>query len=129
MTDLLHPDEGPDDDEQDEAGLEDGDFVPAGTADDRLEADLLVSACQEAGIPAVVRSGRDGLVGKLSAPVDDLQILVRQTDLSRAQALIAERKTALESDQAGAQKAAEDEEAAGELSAATATPASGTKPS
>ena len=114
MTDLLHPTEGPDEDEQPEAGLEDGDFVAAGTADDRLQADLLVAACEEAGIPAVVRSGRDGLVGKLSAPVDDLQILVEQKDLPRAQALLAERKAALQSDQAGAQKAAEDEEAAGE---------------
>jgi len=111
MPDLLHPSDEPDADEAEEKGIDDGAFVAAGTAEDRIEADLLVRACEEAGIPATVRSPREGLMGKLSAPVDSLTILVRNTDLEKARALLSERKAELESNQGEAEKAAEAEEA------------------
>ena len=115
MPDLLHPAEGPDDDEGgDQDGLADGDFVVAATADDRIEAGLLVRACEDAGIPAIVRAPRESMVGKIDAPADSHEILVRTTDLARARVLLADRRASLAGDQALNEQAAVDEEAAEE---------------
>jgi hypothetical protein len=114
MPDLLHPEGGPEeDDDQDEHGLDDGNFVVAGTAQDRFEADLLRSACDEAGIPTLVRAPRDSMVGKIDAPTETLELMVRSGDLERARALISERKAALEADPEGAERAAIAEAEAG----------------
>jgi hypothetical protein len=121
MPDVLHPAEGPDEDPADPQGLSDGDFVPADTADDPILADLLAQACEDAGIPAIVRAPRDSMVGKIDSPADAHTILVRNVDLEKAKALLAERKAALQADQEGAGRAAEDAEQAEEQEAATAS--------
>jgi hypothetical protein len=113
MGDLLHPD-ATDEDETEETPFDPGDFVLAWQADDQMQAQVLVGACEEADIPAILQSPRSGLVGKISSPVEGFNILVPKTDLARAQALLEERSAALEADPDGAAKAAEDEEAAGE---------------
>jgi hypothetical protein len=115
MADILHPEEA----EQDEGSLEDqrareqplevGDFVVAAAVADQFEAEILVQACGEAGIPALVTSPRSGLVGTMTSPVEAFLIQVPARDLSRARELLAERRAALESDPEGAARAAEDE--------------------
>jgi len=115
MADLLHPDETGED-EVSEAPRELGEFEVAATAPDALEADLLSRACEDAGIPAIVRSPRSGLVGKLASPVEVFNILVPAREVDRARALIAERREALEADPEGAGRAAEEAEAAEESS-------------
>jgi hypothetical protein len=110
MADLLHPDAN----EQDEAAetpVDYGDFVVAVAAEDQIEAQLLLSACDEAGLPAILQSPRSGPVGTIASPVDGFNILVPRTDLARAVALMEERKRILESDPEGAARAAEEEEA------------------
>jgi hypothetical protein len=110
MTDLLHPaDSGQD--ELPETPFDPGDFVLAMSAEDLIEAQLLVAACEEAGIPALLQSPRSGPVGTIASPVDGFHILVPQRALSRALPLLQERKAALESDPDGAALAAESEEA------------------
>lgn len=114
MADLLHPDEN----EQDaipETPIDPGDFELAMSADDSIEAGLLADACEEAGIPCILQSPRSGPVGTISSPVESFNLLVPREDLERARALIAERKAALRADPEGAQRAAEEEEAAGEI--------------
>ena len=113
MADLLHPDEG-EEDEMPEAPQELGEFEVAATARDAIEADLLWRACEDAGIPAIVRSPRSGLVGKLASPIEVFTILVPARDLEQARALLAERRAALEADPEGAGRAAEEAEAAEE---------------
>lgn len=113
MGDLLHP-TAADEDETDETPFDPGDFVLAFQADDQMQAQLLVSACEDAGIPAILQSPRSGLVGKISSPVEGFNILVPKPDLAKAQVLLEERSAALDADPEGAAKAAEDEEAAGE---------------
>lgn len=113
MADLLHPSEGERESER-ESPLDPGDFVVALSAEDQMEAELLVSACEEAGIPAILRSARSGPVGTIASPVDRFQILVPRAQLSRALPLLEERRAALESDPEGAARAAEAEEAATE---------------
>jgi hypothetical protein len=121
MPDLLHPESGPDEDESDEqSGLDDGRFVVAGTAQNQIEAQLLRAACDEAGIPTLLRAPRDSMMGKIDAPADSFELMVRTGDLERARAVIAEGKAALEADPEGAARAAEEEEAAGEAQAAAA---------
>jgi hypothetical protein len=115
MADLLHPDQS-DEEETPEAPFDPGDFVLVLSAEDALEAQLLVAACEEAEIPAILQSPRSGLVGNIASPVDGFNILVPKRDLARAQALLQERKAALEADPAGAARAAEEEEAEGEKS-------------
>jgi hypothetical protein len=115
MADILHPEEA----EQDEGSLEDqrareqplevGDFVVAAAVADQFEAEILVQACGDAGIPALVTSPRSGLVGTMTSPVEAFLIQVPARDLSRARELLAERRAALESDPEGAARAAEDE--------------------
>jgi hypothetical protein len=115
MSDVLHPAEGPEsDDDPNAQGLADGDFVVAATADDQIQSDLIVAACEEAGIPAIAQSPRSGMVGTVSSPVEHYNILVRASDLERARGLIAAEKSALGADQEGAARAAEEEEAAEE---------------
>src|SRR3954464_12856519 len=116
MADLLHPDETEQDDEP-ETPVETGEFVVALAAEDQLEADLLVSACEEAGIAAIVQSPRSGPVGTIASPVDGYNILVPQRDLDKAMKLLDERKAALDADPEGAARAAEEEEAAEEETA------------
>ncbi len=113
MADLLHPDET-DQEEGPESPSDPGDFVVALAAEDQMEAQLLVSACEEAGIPALVRSPRSGPVGTIASPVDGFNILVPRREWERARALLMERKQALEADPDGAARAAEEEEAEGE---------------
>ena len=115
MPDLLHPAEAPDvDDDGDQAGLDDGDFVVAAIADDPIEAGLLVRACEDAGIPAIVRAPRESMVGKIDAPADSHEILVRTTDFERARVILGDRQAVLAGDQAVNEQAAVDEEAAEE---------------
>jgi hypothetical protein len=116
MGDLLHPTESSsdDDDTADETPSDPGEFVLAMTADDRMEAQLLISACEEAGIPAILEDPRSGTVGKLSSPVHEYNILVPRRDAARALPLMEDRRAALEADPEGAAKAAEAEEATGE---------------
>ncbi len=116
MPDVFHPTDGPDEDDDlpPPKGIDDGDFVLATVAEDRIEASLLVSACEDAGIPAIFRAPRDSMVGKIDAPAESLEILVRVCDLPRARLILADRKAVLESDPAGAEKAAEEESSRGE---------------
>jgi len=110
MADLLHPDATEQDDPP-ETPIDPGEFVVALAAEDQMEAQLLISACEEAGIPAILHSPRSGPVGTISSPVDGFNILVPRSEAARAVALMTERKRMLESDPAGAARAAEDEEA------------------
>ncbi|HZX94099.1 MAG TPA: hypothetical protein VFE90_06255 [Myxococcales bacterium] len=110
MADLLHPDET-EQDEEPETPVETGEFVVALAAEDQLEADLLVSACEEAGIAAIVQSPRSGPVGTIASPVDGHNILVPRKDLDRALVILEERRAALRADPEGAARAAEEEEA------------------
>jgi len=79
-----------------------------------MEAQLLVTVCEDAGIPAILQSSRSGLVGTIASPVDGFNILVPRRELAREKALLEERKEALEADPGGAARAAETEEAEGE---------------
>lgn len=112
MTDILHPPELGEDDEPGDQPVDPGDFEVAATAADALEAEILVRACAEARIPAILQSPRSGLVGTVASPVDTFVIQVPVRELARARALLAERRAALESDPEGAARAAEAEEAA-----------------
>ena len=114
MPDVLHPTEGPDDDEAEDTPFDPGDFVLAMSAEDQMQAELLVAACEEADIPAILQSSRSGAVGTIASPVDGFNILVPKRDLAKALPLLQERQAALESDPEGAARAAEEEEAAGE---------------
>src|SRR5712692_1167692 len=116
MADLLHPDES-DQEEAEETPFDPGDFVLAMSAEDQMEAQLLVAACEEADIPAILQSPRSGPVGTISSPVDGFNILVPQRDLEKAMKLLEERRAALEADPEGAARAAEEEEAAEEETA------------
>jgi hypothetical protein len=113
VADLLHPDET-DAEETPETPFDPGDFVLAMAAEDQMAAQLLVQACEEAEIPAILQSPRSGPVGTISSPVDGFNILVPQRELARAMNLLEERRAALEADPDGAARAAEEEEAAGE---------------
>jgi hypothetical protein len=115
MADLLHPD-ATEEDEVPETPIDPGDFVLALAAENQMEADLLVSACEEAGIPAIQQSPRSGPVGTIASPVDGFNILVPRKDAERALRVLTERKQALEADPEGAARAAEEEEARGEES-------------
>jgi len=110
MADLLHPD-GAEEEEMPENPNDPGDFVVAVAAEDFMEAQLLIAACEEAGIPVILQSPRSGPVGTIASPVDGFNILVPQKDLSRALVILDERKRVLEADPAGAERAAEAEEA------------------
>jgi hypothetical protein len=113
MADLLHPDDT-EPEEAPETPFDPGDFVLAMAAEDQMEAQLLVAACEEADIPAILQSPRSGPVGTIASPVDGFNILVPKRVLDRATKLLQERKAALEDDPEGAARAAEEEEAAGE---------------
>src|SRR2546422_9361229 len=113
MADLLHPTETESEDAP-ETPFDPGEFELALEANDQMEAELLISACEEAGIPAILQSPRSGPVGTIASPVDGFNILVPQRDLERAQALLEDRKRILEADPDGAALAAEDEEAESE---------------
>ena len=113
MADLLHPDESEQEDAA-ETPFDPGDFVLAMSAEDQMEAQLLVAACEEQEIPAILQSPRSGPVGTISSPVDGFNILVPKRDLERAMKLLQERRAALEEDPEGAARAAEEEEAAQE---------------
>src|SRR5437868_2471646 len=110
MADLLHPDATEPDDSP-ETPIDPGEFVVALAAEDQVEAQLLISVCEEAGIPAILQSPRSGPVGTISSPVDGFNILVPRSEAARAVTLMSERKQMLESDPAGAARAAEEEEA------------------
>ena len=114
MADLLHPDERETDDAAEETPIDPGDFVFAMPAEDQMQAQLLVAACEEAGIPAIVQSPRSGPVGTIASPVDGYNILVPRRALGRALPLLRDRKAALESDPEGGARAAEAEEAESE---------------
>jgi hypothetical protein len=110
MSDLLHPNDS-DPEDATETPSDPGEFVLAVIADDQVEAQLLLSICEEAGIPAILQTARSGPVGTITSPVDGFRILVPQNDLERARRLIADRKGALEADPGGGARAAEEEEA------------------
>ena len=113
MADLLHPDVT-EQDEAPETPFDPGDFVLAMAAEDQMQAQILIAACEEAEIPAILQSPRSGAVGTIASPVDGFHILVPQRDLTRATLLLEERRAALAADPEGAARAAEEEEAAGE---------------
>lgn len=113
MADLLHPEDA-EQEEAPEMPLDPGDFVLAMAAENQMQAQLLVGACEEAGIPALLQSPRSGPVGTISSPVDGFHILVPQRELNRAIAILEERRAALESDPEGGARAAEEGEAAEE---------------
>jgi hypothetical protein len=110
MADLLHPNDTEQDDSP-ETPIDPGEFAVAIAAEDQMEAQLLISACEEAGIPAILQSPRSGPVGTIASPVDGFNILVPRKVAARAVALMTERKRVLEADPAGAARAAEEEEA------------------
>jgi hypothetical protein len=110
MADFLHPDEA-ERDQPTETPSDPGEFVVVVAAEDSMEADLLLSACEDAGIPAILQSPRSGPVGTIASPVDQFNILVPGKDAARASILLRERKQALEADPEGAARAAEEEEA------------------
>jgi|ERR1700675_1737757 hypothetical protein len=110
MADLLHPNDTEQDDSP-ETPIDPGEFVIAIAAEDQMEAQLLIYACEEAGIPAILQSPRSGPVGTIASPVDGFNILVPRKVAARAVALMTERKRVLEADPAGAARAAEEEEA------------------
>jgi hypothetical protein len=110
MADLLHPDES-DREDAPETPFDTGEFVLAVVAEDQMEAQLLLSACEDAGIPAILESARSGPVGTIASPVDGFTILVPRSDLERARSVLDDRKRALEADPEGAAQAAEEEEA------------------
>src|SRR5258705_3426384 len=83
MADLLHP-TVPDLEDAPETPDDPGDFELAVSAEDQMEAQLLVSACEEAGIQVILRSQRSGLVGALVSPVEGIDILVPRQDLEPA---------------------------------------------
>ena len=114
MGDLLHP-EGAEEDDVQEAPEDPGEFEIAGAALDALEADLLWRALEDAGIPAIVRSPRSGIAGKLDSPVEVFTLLVPSRDVPQARSLLEERRAALESDPDSAARAAEEAEAAEEV--------------
>src|SRR4051812_7840151 len=118
MSDLLHPN-GTDEDESPETPFDPGDFVLAMEAEDQMQAQLLVAACEDADIPAILQSPRSGPVGTISSPVDGFHILVPEKDLARAKVLLDERRAALDADPEGAARAAEAEELAGETAEKT----------
>jgi len=91
-------------------------LVSAGTAQDAIEADLLRRACEAEGILVLVEAARGGMVEKLSSPSESWTLRVPTADLSRATALIAETRAALEADPDGGARAAEAAEAAEEAS-------------
>jgi hypothetical protein len=113
MADLLHPAQTETEDAP-ETPSDPGEFELAVAAEDPMQAELLITACEEAGIPAILQSPRSGPVGTIASPVDAFNILVPRRDLERARTLLEERKRALEADPDGAARAAEEEEAATE---------------
>ena len=113
MADVFHPRET-EAEEAPETPSDPGEFELALAAEDQMQAELLISACEEVGIPAILQSPRSGPVGTIASPVDGFNILVPRRDLARAQELLRERKEALEADPTGAARAAEEEEAATE---------------
>ncbi len=114
MPDLLHPDDTAEDDDLEETPNDPGDFVLAMAAEDQMQAQLLIGACEDAGIQAILQSPRSGVVGTIASPVDGFNILVPKRDLPRGSALLEERRAALDADPEGAARAAEEEEAAEE---------------
>ena len=112
MPDILHPDQS-EEEETPETPLDPGDFVLALTAEDQSQAELLVAACEEASIPAILQSPWSGPIGTRLAG-DGFNIFVPQRDLAKALPLLEERKAALEADPEGGARAAESEEAEGE---------------
>ena len=110
MADLLHPTDSEAEDLP-ETPFDPGEFAVAVIAEDQMEAQLLVTACEEAGIPVILQSARSGSVGTLASPVDRFHILVPRADLDRARTLLEDRKRVLEEDPDGAARAAEEEEA------------------
>ena len=110
MADLLHPTDSEAEDLS-ESPFDPGEFAEAVIDEDQMEAQLLVTACEEAGIPVILQSARSGSVGTLASPVDRFHILVPRADLERARTLLEDRKRALEEDPDGAARAAEEEEA------------------
>jgi hypothetical protein len=110
MSDLLHPSDS-DPEDAPETPSDPGEFVLAVIADDQVEAQLLLSMCEEAGIPAILVAARSGPVGTITSPVDGFKILVPQNERERARRLVGDRKGALEADPEGGARAAEEEEA------------------
>jgi hypothetical protein len=113
MADLLHPKET-EQEESPETPFDPGDFVLALAAEDQMQAQILLAACEDAGIPAILQSPRSGSVGTISSPVDGFNILVPQRELEKAMKILQETRAALDADPEGAARAAEEEEAAGE---------------
>jgi Putative prokaryotic signal transducing protein len=90
-------------------------FVRIGTAEDPLEADLLTTALDEAGIPVVARAQKDHLLDPLVNPnVPFWAIMVPSEFAGRAQAIVDERIRELRAEEPALAQAADEEELATE---------------
>jgi len=90
-------------------------FVRVGTAEDPLEADLLTTAIEEAGIPVVARAQKDHLLDPLVNPnVPFWAILVPDEYAQRARAILEQRRAELRADEPVLERAADEEERATE---------------
>ena len=116
MANVLHPtgSAAQDLEGNSEQPIDVGEFEVAFRAENAVQAERLVSACEDAGLPAILRSPRSGPVGTIASPVDGWHILVPRARLAEGQRLLEEWSAALEADPEGAARAAEAEEAAGE---------------
>ncbi len=91
-------------------------FVRAGTAEDPLTAEALGAGLEAAMIPVFVRPRRSSSVDMLVDPFPHpwWEILVPEEHLARASAWVAEEKARLVASEPDAERAAEEEERAGE---------------
>ena len=90
-------------------------FVRVGTAEDPLEADLLTTALDEAGIPVVARAQKDHLLDPLVNPnVPFWAIMVPDEFGQRARAILDERRRELRASEPEFERAADEEELASE---------------
>ncbi len=90
-------------------------FVRIGTAEDPLEADLLTTALDEAGIPVVARAQKDHLLDPLVNPnVPFWAIMVPDDFGQRGRAILEERRRELRASEPEFERAADEEELASE---------------
>src|SRR2546423_12768195 len=95
MADLLHPTETESEDAP-ETPFDPGEFVLAVAADDQMEAQLLISACEEAGVPAILQSTRSGPGGAHASPGGGVNILLPRREPAPGPPPLPERQETLE---------------------------------
>ncbi len=92
-------------------------FARAATADDPLTSDRFVEVLEAAEIPVFARARSDGPIEPATSGVGWWEILVPEDQVAKAAALIADARAKIEASSEEAEKAATDEEAAGEAQA------------